>query len=137
MTGLGLKIRGRTSRGAIELRVLVGPIIASEPAFTYSYESPNPNNIWLHTINVAAKATIGFGFSPGISLGYKLTQHLGLMANADMLFAQLIFKTSKSTYDPVYIMAPTPITIISSMAYLHLTGGLIYTLGKMTPNIVY
>jgi len=136
MTGLGLKIPGRTSRGAVELRVLVGPVIASEPVISYTYTDPYNPAAPAHTINISAATTVAFGFSPGISVGYKLTQHIAIMANADLLFAQLKFGTYENLHDSLN-SEPQKTTIISSMAYLHLTGGLIYTLGKMTPNIVY
>ncbi len=135
MTGLDLKLPERTTREAFELRFVVGPMIATEPAFTYGYG--NPNYLVEHVASISAANTVAIAFSPGISFGYKLTQHMAIMANADVLFAEMKFKATESWNGFYYVGYPRQIAILSAMGYLHLTGGIAYTFGKMTPNIAY
>jgi|GEM_PF-3408589 hypothetical protein len=135
MTGLELKLPERTTREAFELRFMIGPLIATEPAFTYSYG--NPNYLVEHVTSITSATSVAFAFSPGISFGYKLTQHLAIMADADVLFAQLKFSATESWNDFNSVYVSPQITILSAMGYLHLTGGIAYTFGKMTPNISY
>jgi hypothetical protein len=134
MTGLNIKLPQRTTPFAIELRIMFGPVFLNQSDINYSYSTYPPANTISETIYRANTAALGFG--PGIGLGYILSNHWALMANADMLIAEFEYHTTMSAIDNNSVSNQV-IYMRSVLFYGNLTGSLVYTFGKMTPNIAY
>jgi hypothetical protein len=135
MAGLNIKIPGRTTREAIELRFLIGPIHITQTAIQYSY-SPNasPNNVTQVTLAPASTTTIGF--CPGIGAGYKIDRHFAIMANADLFFTNFLINTNMESENGGNAVNQN-LAFHSAVVDLQLTAGIIYTIGHITGNIAY
>lgn len=138
LAGIGIKIPGHTTRYAIELRFTTGPLVSTFPHVSYTSNIPAaPLYTTTRTVTtyINPATAIGIAISAGISAGYKLNKHWGLMANADLLSAGLRFTPSQTTSDN--INQPQSIIIRSSYNYAMYTAGIVYTLGTIIPNIEY
>ncbi len=139
LSGLNLKLPQRTTREAVELRIMVGPLLASVPAISYSgkiAQAPNFNTYQTYTSSVSSATTVAFAISPGIGLGYKFSKHLALMAYSDLIFAALPLNltttnTINGTNETKSFVAH------SSMAYVNFTASLAYSFGNIKANIAY
>ncbi|HTB06587.1 MAG TPA: hypothetical protein VK806_06490 [Bacteroidia bacterium] len=138
LTGINLKIPAHTTRYTIELRALIGPVIATLPNIEFSYINPLSAAIVAPAITtqITSKTIIALGFCPGISAGYKLTQHFALMGNIDLIYAQLNFNPTATTIGNGK-ETTRKIFMESDISYLKISAGVAYTFGRMTPNIEY
>lgn len=139
MTGLNVKVPHRTTREAIELRFMVGPLIATQGTISYNYINPlttppSPTIISKTFINQSTCTTLAF--SPGISLGYKLSKHFAVMGNADLFYALLRFYTTRDNTDDFGNTTSQSLYMRESMLYLQLSAGLTYSIGHIIGNIV-
>ncbi len=139
-SGLNLKAPGYTTRNAIELRVMVGPLIASMPAITYNNQIPvvitNPNTCKTITTRVSPSTVTSIGLSPGIGAGYKIAKHLAIMGYCDAIFAVFPFDISTANTSNGTVESQN-FRKNSAMSYINLTAALAYSFGTIAPNIAY
>ncbi len=139
MGGLNLKLPQRTTRGALEVRFMVGPLICTLPAITYTThipQGPAYTSYKVYTTNVTSATSSTFAMSPGIGLGHKMSRHLAVMAYCDLIFASFKFNTVTSTNS--YVSSETHSNISESvMSYVNFSATLSYSFGYIRPNIMY
>lgn len=135
--GLGIKLPQHTTQHAIEFRIMVGPMVCTMPALSYSEKINQAGVSTLYNVNSTRATAFSLAMSPGLGLGQKLTKHIAVMAYADILYSAMIFKTHNTISSPGYETTITTVNNHSLMEYGNITASVCYTFGKMTPNITY
>lgn len=73
---------------------ILSTFIFAQPYFRLSggYNFPQPNMVFAHsstdTSTIAAKGSLGKGFTPAVNVGYNINEHLGFEVSFNYLFGQ-------------------------------------------------
>ncbi|HWY98044.1 MAG TPA: hypothetical protein VNY36_03060, partial [Bacteroidia bacterium] len=137
--GLCLKLPQRTTRGALELRIMIGPLICNSPDITYNTNIPQPPNYTtsrVNTTHISSFTAIGFAMCPGIGIGHKISKHIAIMGYCDLIFTSFKFTTTITNTSP----GSTETTYTPSqsvMDYVNVTATVAYSFGNIKATISY
>ncbi|HSY76998.1 MAG TPA: hypothetical protein VK890_09090, partial [Bacteroidia bacterium] len=137
--GLCLKLPQRTTRGALELRIMLGPLICNSPNITYTTNIPQPPNFttsMVNTTHISSFTAVAFAMCPGIGIGHKMSKHIAVMGYCDLIFTEFKYATTETNTSPGSNQT-TNLHAESVIDYVNLTATVAYSFGNIKANISY